>query len=291
MTLELPFRCHNLSHAVGPSIRQLKGKELQASIRSKDFARSVLETKANVAGLPSSVQGWVTVDLDRHAYALGAEFTYSEPFYCQDGIWRVISDYQPEAGFSTASSVLSFRGLQFSVNALLSSMELLAGSENTNALEAKLAESLARGDTLQICQKVCEWGGSTGGRVWGNLQRYCNEIGDTDCVSLRDALRDWLRDAAIQSDARLVIAKGAEIRGLGVSYASKHLRLLFPDKYPVLDSVLSDAFGFAMNPSGYELFVSMLQHFKSSNPEFSDRTVGAIESGFFRLIQRGSPHA
>ena len=262
---------------------------MQAHIRNKDLARSILENKANARDLPSPVQGWVEVDLDKHAYALGAAFKHPEPFYCQDGVWRVISDYLPDAGFSMASSPLNFRGLKFSAHALNSSIELLAHSEDITALEARLAGCLERGDTLSICQQVCEWGGSTGHRVWGNLQRHCKEMGDTDCTSLRDALKIWLAHAADKSDVKSVIAEGDAIKGLGVSYASKHLRLLFPDKYPVLDSLISDAFGYAMNPSGYELFVFMLDQFKNDHPDFSDRTVGAIESGIFRLIQRGVP--
>ena len=262
---------------------------MQAHIFNKNFAQSIVETGANVENLPRPVKGWVKVDLDKHAYALGAESKHSEPFYCQDGVWRVISDYQPDLGFPMSSRPLNFRGAKFSANALNSSIELLAHSEDIAALEARLAGCLERGDTLSICQQVCEWGGSTGHRVWGNLQRHCKEMGDTDCTSLRDALKTWLAHAAKESDIKSVIAEGDAIKGLGVSYASKHLRLLFPDKYPVLDSLISDAFGYAMNPSGYELFVFMLDQFKTDHPDFSDRTLGAIESGLFRLIQRGVP--
>ena len=264
---------------------------MQAYIFNKNFSQSIAETGANVDNLPKSVKGWIKVDLDKSAYALGAELKHSEPFYCQDGTWRAISDYQPDTGFLTASRSLNFRGVKFSANALNNSIELLAHSEHIKTLEATLAECLEHGDTLSVCRQVCEWGGSTGHRVWGNLQRHCKEMRDADCTSLRDALANWLTHAADQSDVKAVIAEGDAIKGLGVSYASKHLRLLFPDKYPVLDSLISDAFGYAMNPSGYELFVSMLDQFKNDHPDFSDRTVGAIESGLFRLIQRGVPLA
>ncbi|WP_027996955.1 hypothetical protein [Simplicispira psychrophila] len=262
---------------------------MQAYIFNKNFAQSIVETGANVDYLPRPVKRWFKVELDKYAYALGAEFKHSEPFYCQDSVWRVTSDYQPDTGFLMSSRTLNFRGVKFSADALNSSIELLAHSEDINKLEVRLAQCLERGDTLSICQQVCEWGGSTGHRVWGNLQRHCKEMGDMDCTWLRDALRDWFAHAADQSDIKSVIAEGDAIKGLGVSYASKHLRLLFPDKYPVLDSLISDAFGYDMNPSGYELFVSMLDQFKNDHPEFSGRTIGAIESGLFRLIQRGVP--
>ena len=265
---------------------------MQAHIRNKDLARSILKNKANACGLPSAVRGWVVVDLDKHAYALQPkELVHPEPFYCKDGVWRVISDYSPGAGFDMVPGALNFLNLRFSTGALDNAIELIEKSERIAELETRLAECLERGDTLSICQQVCVWGGSTGPRVWGNLQRHCEETGDTNCTLLRDALKIWLARAADGGDIKSVIAEGVAIKGLGVSYASKHLRLLFPDKYPVLDSVVSEAFGFAMNPSGYELFVSMLEKFKDDHPEFSNRTIGAIESGLFRLVQRGVPSA
>ena len=264
---------------------------MQAYILNKDFAQSIEETGAKVGNLPKPVKGWARVDLDTHAYALGAEFKHPVPFYCQDGVWRVISDYSPDTGFIQSPSPLNFLNLKFSVRALDSAIELLSQSEDIAALETRLAECLKRGDTLSICRQVCVWGGSTGNRVWGNLQRHCEKVNDPECTSLRDALSSWLAHAAEQSDIKAVIAEGDAIKGLGVSYASKHLRLLFPDKYPVLDSLVSEAFGFAMNASGYELFTSMLEKFKKDHSEFSDRTIGAIESGLFRLVRCGVPPA
>lgn len=55
------------------------------------------------------------------------------------------------------------------------------------------------------------------------------------------------------------ILKGTQIRGLDVSFASKHLRMLEPKKYAVLDNVLSKGLGFALNSRGYRFFLSTLR--------------------------------
>ena len=45
-----------------------------------------------------------------------------------------------------------------------------------------------------------------------------------------------------------------EVKGLDVSFASKHLRLLFPEYCPVLDSILSCRLGYALTADGYGAF-------------------------------------
>jgi hypothetical protein len=46
-----------------------------------------------------------------------------------------------------------------------------------------------------------------------------------------------------------------EIRGLDVSFASKHLRFLFPKYCPTLDSILSFRLRYKPSPAGYGSFV------------------------------------
>nr|WP_298377551.1 hypothetical protein [uncultured Halomonas sp.] len=109
---------------------------------------------------------------------------------------------------------------------------------------------------MWICQAVCEWG--KGFRVWGNLTRYYR------LPDLSRALDDWLAIAAATDDAASAIAPGIAIKGLGVSFASKHLRMLNPQRYAVLDEVISEGLGFAKNPRGYALFIHCLQEFFST---------------------------
>ena len=47
-----------------------------------------------------------------------------------------------------------------------------------------------------------------------------------------------------------------EIKGLGISYASKHLRFLRPDLCPILDNVVWETFKYPWDPRGYRLLVS-----------------------------------
>ena len=90
--------------------------------------------------------------------------------------------------------------------------------------------------------------------MWGNLNRhYSPEI-------LQEELRHWLSGIA-DSDID-AIEGGLNIKGLGVSFASKHLRLLDPNRFAVLDDVLSVGLGFALNPAGYALFMRELKRFQ-----------------------------
>lgn len=96
-------------------------------------------------------------------------------------------------------------------------------------------------------QRVCEWGGypKTADRVFtGNSfseirRRFSNAIAalKLEKPACKFALREIRR-----------------IRYLGLSFASKHLRLLRPDVCPVLDSILSEQLGYPLNVAGYRHF-------------------------------------
>ncbi|TDX32135.1 hypothetical protein DFO67_10283 [Modicisalibacter xianhensis] len=57
------------------------------------------------------------------------------------------------------------------------------------------------------------------------------------------------------------IAPGVAIKCLNVSFASKHLQMLDPQRYAALDDVSSQELGLAMNPIGYTLFLRCLREF------------------------------
>jgi len=86
-----------------------------------------------------------------------------------------------------------------------------------------------------------------------------------------------------------------KIKGLGVSFASKHLRMLYPRRYGVLDGVLETGLGFAMNVEGFAFFTQCLHDFLAENaehlgPDFS--SVADFEWALFALVRakvRNSP--
>jgi hypothetical protein len=60
--------------------------------------------------------------------------------------------------------------------------------------------------------------------------------------------------ASRKPDYKFALREIRRLRFLGLSFASKHLRLLRPDVCPVLDSVLSEHLGYPLNVAGYKRF-------------------------------------
>jgi hypothetical protein len=123
--------------------------------------------------------------------------------------------------------------------------------EKTLSLEVEARRLLTAGFSRQqlryFIRGVCAWGGypGTAERVleqnaWSDIQgRFDSAIAalSLDPPDVQDAVR------AV-----------AQIRHLGLSFASKHLRLLRPDVCPVLDSTLSETLDYPLNSSGYQRF-------------------------------------
>lgn len=220
---------------------------------------------------------WVTVCPQCDAYALGAEFEKQWPFLCFDGAWRVVRDFDGTEQQTSDAKILTFCTLKFSAQALDDAIHrVLVEDEVTQALEGMGAQLDGRSDFLAFCQSVCAWGG--GQRVYANLIRRNGE------TELRRCLQDWLLDAKNNDNIEEIIAHGVRIHGLGVSFASKHLRMLNPQKYAVLDSVLSEGLGFALNPKGYSLFMTMLLEFKARH-QLSE-SLSRLEAGIFYLVRQ-----
>lgn len=109
-------------------------------------------------------------------------------------------------------------------------------------------------DNLEtFMKKVGEWAGKTGPRVvLGQvLKGNTNEIKDEIKGKVRDAIAQLKSD---KPNPAAALRKMVETRGLDISFASKHLRLLFPEYCPVLDSILSCRLGYALTTDGYEAF-------------------------------------
>lgn len=75
-------------------------------------------------------------------------------------------------------------------------------------------------------------------------------------------------------------------KGLGVSFGCKHLRMLDPDRFAVLDSILNNELGYALNPKGYALF---MRHFRLFHQQLPTRkwphSLARTEAGMFMLVR------
>lgn len=220
---------------------------------------------------------WVTVCPRCDAYALGADMQNQWPFLCADGAWRVVGDFDGVESHTLDAEIFEFGGLKFSARALTDAIYRLSEADTTTqAVEQRGAQLDADSDFLDFCESVCAWGG--GQRVYANLIRLNGE------AELRSSLQAWLLEAKTGDNLEQTIAQGVRIKGLGVSFASKHLRMLDPHKYAVLDSVLSEGLGFALNPKGYELFMNMLAALRTCH-QFT-QSLAQLEAGIFYLVRQ-----
>src|SRR5690606_8551236 len=113
------------------------------------------------------------------------------------------------------------------------------------------------GQAFEFSREVCAWG--KGARVWGNLQRFHSR------EKLGKEISAWLRAVGVASKPSEAIAPGTDIMGLGVSFASKHLRLLDPERFATLDEVISMGLGYALNSAGYNLWLHDLESLKTQH--------------------------
>jgi len=140
-----------------------------------------------------------------------------------------------------------------------------------------LGKALARNPTptcsFKFSKAVCAWA-LMGGRVWGKIKDQ-EDLGEKLCC--------WFQVAKKTRDVEEAIKPGIAIKGLHVSFASKHLRVIWPRRFAVLDSVLSRELGFALNVAGYKLFLRMLREFKEQYG-FKEN-IGTLEMGIYWFIQ------
>ncbi len=81
------------------------------------------------------------------------------------------------------------------------------------------------------------------------------------------------------------------VRGIGVSFGSKILRMLDPSRFPVLDAVLARVFGYSLDSNGYRDFSNDLLNFLAHHPLNCPHTgalmtAGAFEASLFLIAQR-----
>lgn len=242
-----------------------------AWINGRSLTKSLQATKARHSFSGFSPTDRVKIQLPRDVYALGIELVHPVPFVIEDNLLVTAHD------IDSPSTIVDFANMRFTENALRSAANDLLSDRFTNDLES--LGSRFSGDpqqALEFSKLVCAWGG--GQRVWGNLNRHYSE------EQLEAELGEWLLAAKDHKSARLAISRGVDIKGLGVSFASKHLRHLDPNRFAVLDDVISQGLGYALNPAGYTLFISDLRRLQQSHfPEFR---VADIEAGLFVLIRQ-----
>jgi len=120
----------------------------------------------------------------------------------------------------------------------------------TCAVEA-LGSALIRADFERTAVKnfvktVCQWGGRAG--VAGNVLKYNSTPTITKAMRRAHVL-------AAQGQIGNGLEALDDLRGLAVSFSSKHLRFLHPDKAVVLDSIISSRLGYPLTVSGYDEFL------------------------------------
>jgi hypothetical protein len=229
---------------------------------------------------PIGRKAWVEICPSCHVRWLKMDEQHSLPFLDADGLMRTAAN---EAGTASAE-VLEFAGFRFTLAALRSAIALQAREFRTREVEeygARLPKTLSPEQASAFSKLVCDWGG--GGRVWGKLK--AGNEGDPGAAIAR-----WLNAvAAGELDDEEAIDNGCAIAGLGVSFASKHLRMLQPHRFAVLDDVLCVGFGFALNRKGFAFFLRELRVFQRALRErFGlDIPVATLEAGLFMLVRQG----
>ena len=98
-----------------------------------------------------------------------------------------------------------------------------------------------------------------------------------------------------QPDLQTAIREVRALNGLGLSFASKHLRMLWPQHCPVLDSVLHTHLGYPLNSTGYRQLpedcrtvAALLEHQGITNPVRKNRHawyVADVEAAVFTYVR------
>lgn len=251
-------------------------------INGRTLRTALKQTEANHALAPFQVTDRVAVDPKRDAYLLGAEFQNPFPFCTGNGVMATVLDVDTAA----PTQIYELGLFQCTASAFESALHWIQHEDTVTASVEALGRKVSDGAWDECYefsrQVVCDWG--RGGRVWGNLNRHYT------ANALQTELHRWLASVGTADNESSAIEGGLGIKGLGVSFASKHLRLLDPNRFAVLDDVLSVGLGFALNTAGYALFMHELKRFKETY--VISYPVAHIEWAIFGLVRqsvRGLP--
>ena len=257
-------------HFCGKPLAHINGRTYREALRDLGGDEEVIRK--------NQLTHWVTVCPHCDRLKLGAERPVAWPFRDHDGVMRTVRDHDGldvRAGCET----MSFGGFRFSRSAFEAGVHLVrVGDPRTPVVESRGAEFLAQPSSeaaRSFCEAVC---------IWGRGQRVFARLSDLNGNALGTRVYDWLVQVP-DLDPRDAVAVGIKIKGLAVSFASKHLRLLQPQRFPVLDQVLEDGLGIARNPAGYKLLTEMLSDFLAAHQ--LQESIAVAEGAIFLLVRQG----
>lgn len=232
---------------------------------------------------------WIHVCPVCEREALFGDHQVALPFQDRDNVMRTVQDEPRDT-----PDVLSMAGFTFTRHALESAVALANHEDDeaeaawcTAQIEAQAQQyrnNPSPQSALALLNAICHWG--RGDRVRGNLHKRHG-------TTLGSRMDRWMRASLLADTDEAAIASVSPTReagrpeGLGVSFGSKHLRMLDPDRFAVLDSVLSEGLGYALNPKGYALFMRHLRDFHQQlSASGWGHSLARTESGLFVLVRQ-----
>jgi len=152
-----------------------------------------------------------------------------------------------------------------------------------------VAHGFRQADVATFVRAVCKWGGyaGIGGRVLGRNQPW----------ELVDAFRGAAADVGAGVD--VAIRRLLRLHGLGVSFASKHLRFLAPRVCAIMDTKMAAATGLQQSAAGLAHYSALccglagrLEERRTPNP--MNRPEGRwyaadVEMALFAVARRWAP--
>jgi hypothetical protein len=234
----------------------------------------------------------VPIDISRDACMLGIGAVYGVPFVIDDYLFVTIHDFDLSASAprlkSTWNEIISLANLHFSRHALVGALQEFFYSEPGSENLTKKLENLAQHLDLEepdegfrfSRQVIKDWG--RGDRVWGNLERKHTSAG------LGRLICEWLKIVKASNCPAEALGPGVQIKGLGVSFASKHLRLFDPERFATLDEIICNTLGYARNLAGYNLWLYDLTILRNKLEEKYNLTlrIADIESAIFLMARQ-----
>ncbi|MEO3475971.1 hypothetical protein AAFN86_29270 [Roseomonas sp. CAU 1739] len=138
-------------------------------------------------------------------------------------------------------------------------------------------------DTREFVRAVCRWGNYDG--VAGNVLKH-NTVS-----SIAAAFREG-HDHVVAGRAAAAIVSVTGLKGLRISFGSKHLKFLAPDHAVVLDSIISERLGYPRTPDGYAEFVQDCASLRDTlnhegiapSPDQSAWRISDVEMAIFKSV-------
>ncbi len=262
--------------------------KLQLS-KSKNIALNE-KIKLKLKSIPfSDVTSWLYIEPNKEEELLSFQYNNKYifvPFCNVDDVFMTLKD------LNTNNTIYSFSTLNFTESALIEGVDTLSENDLKEIAELEnFGNNLMKSNHINLenadlfCKMVCDWGRQN--RVYANIKRLSPN-------NYKELLANWLNfvknnQLSKSREIKQVSKMGDDIPGLGISFVSKHLRMLKPDVFPVLDDVLSQGLGFALNENGYVLFINSLNNFVKNNKDlFSHKkmNISQIELSLFLMCRQ-----